>query len=94
MRHIPTLAVTTTQADYGVNALHADREGVIKVSAFYPRFNTSLTYQGTVDLTPELAERLVSEGWDRSKTEDSMREGARYSPSRGSLVCAFLGMFD
>lgn len=114
MPYILTSAAKAMQAEYGVDALHAEGErfvcatqndigtlsivghpqNVDEASSFYPSFNTSLTYQGTVDLTPELAERLVSEGWARSRVEDSMREGARYSPSRGSLVQALPGMFD
>lgn len=112
--HHVAVCAKTTQANQSVDALHADREGVVcatqddigmrailghpqgvdKAPSFYPPYNTSLTYQGTVDLTPELAERLVSKGWARSKIEDLMCEGARYSPRRGSLVHALPGMFD
>lgn len=86
--------VCATQDDIVTRAILGHPQDVDKASSFDRRINTSLTYQGTVDLTPELAERLVSEGWARSRIEDSMREGARCSPSRGSLVHALPGMFD
>ena len=37
--------------------------------------------EGAEDLTPELIEVLVTQGWEREALESGAREGARYSPS-------------
>lgn len=105
MRYIRTSAAKATQAEYGVAALHAEGERLVGATqtetgtrAIPGRLQdvnaASLTYQGTVDLTPEVIERLVAAGWSRSKIKDAVRRGARCLPSQNSLVYALPGMFD
>ena len=41
---------------------------------------------GAEELRPELIDHLVAQGWERQSLENGAREGARYSPSRDSLL--------
>ena len=86
--------VCATQDGIVTRAVPGHPQDVDTAAFFDSPFDMALTYHGAVELTPELAERLVSEGWARNKIDDGMREGARYSPGRGSLVHALPGMFD
>ena len=86
--------VCATQDGIVTRAILGHLKDVYTAPFFDSPFDTSLTYHDTVDLTPELIGCLVSEGWARTKIEHSMRDGARYSLSRGSLVHALPGMFD
>ncbi len=47
---------------------------------------TRITGEDAVDLTPELALRLIADGWDAKMIEEGTRDGARYSPRRNSLL--------
>ncbi|MNY55702.1 hypothetical protein D3C86_1917060 [compost metagenome] len=42
--------------------------------------------EGAQDLTSDLIEQLVSHGWKLDALEQGAQEGARYSPSRNSLL--------
>lgn len=55
-----------------------------------------MVQEDAVELTPELAQRLVAQGWDSKMIEAAKAEGARYSPSRNSLLTpqAFGGFDD
>lgn len=39
-----------------------------------------------VPLTPEIIQQLVASGWSRAQLEEAARQGARYSPSRDSVL--------
>lgn len=39
-----------------------------------------------LDLTPDLVARLIADGWEVKSIEEGRRGGARFSPSRNSLV--------
>jgi hypothetical protein len=39
-----------------------------------------------IDLTPDLVERLLGSGWERKPLEEAVVKGARYSPSRNSIL--------
>ena len=57
-----------------------------KAQSFHRKFSDIFMQDGAQELTPELIERLVEQGWERKVLEDSAREGARYSPSRNTLL--------
>jgi hypothetical protein len=40
----------------------------------------------TVPITPDIIVQLVRSGWDRSQLEQAIRQGARYSPRRNSVL--------
>jgi hypothetical protein len=69
---------------------HLDR-----AQSVHKKFSEIFVQDGTQELTSELIERLVSQGWEREVLEDGVREEARYSPAHNSLVYpAFAGGFD
>jgi hypothetical protein len=83
--------VTTEHALIGTRTIMgyplAELRGVIdKAQSFDKRFNTLIRQEDAVDLTPALIERLLADGWDAKMIEDGVRDGARYSPSRNSLL--------
>lgn len=84
-------SVTTEHALIGTRVIMgyplAELRRVIdKAQSFDKRFNTLILQEDAVDLTPELIERLLADGWDAKMIEDGARDGARYSPSRNSLL--------
>lgn len=42
--------------------------------------------EDTVPMTPEIIDRLVKSGWQRAQLELAIRQGARYSPGRDSVL--------
>jgi hypothetical protein len=62
------------------------RQAIDKAQSFDKRFSTLMLQDDAVELTPELSDRLVAQGWERKAIEDGQRDGARYSPSRNSLL--------
>jgi len=42
--------------------------------------------EDTVPMTPEVIEQLVKSGWQRAQLEVAIRQGARYSPGRDSVL--------
>lgn len=71
------------------------RPHIDKAQSFHRRFAAIFGHEDTVEITPELAERFVAKGWDRKMLDEAIREGARYSPSRDSIITApIAGGFD
>lgn len=72
------------------------RQWIDKAQSFDKRFSTLMLQDDAVDLTPDLVRRLITEGWDPRMIEDGVRDGARYSPSRNTLLYpqAFGGFGD
>ena len=66
--------------------LAALRPHIDKAQSFHKRFNSLILQEDAVDLTPELVERLVAEGWEKKVINEGLQNGARYSPSRNSLL--------
>lgn len=66
--------------------LHELRQAIDKAQSFDKRLNMIFGQEGAEDLTPELIEGLVAQGWEREALESGAREGARYSPIRNSLL--------
>lgn len=66
--------------------LHELRQAIDKAQSFDKRVNTIFGQEGAEDLTPELIDLLVAQGWERQTLEDGARDGARYSPGRNSLL--------
>lgn len=64
------------------------RKAIEKAQSFDKRFNMLFGQEDAIDLTPDLVERLVAQGWERKLLEDGAREGARYSPSRDTILTA------
>ncbi len=62
------------------------RQAIDKAQSFDKRFGTIIAQEDAVDLTPELTARLLAQGWEPKVIEDGVRDGARYSPSRNSLL--------
>jgi hypothetical protein len=66
-----------------------------KAQSFHKRFGVLFGQEDAVDLTPDLVERFVAKGWDRKMLDDAVRQGARYSPSRDTIITApIAGGFD
>lgn len=59
-----------------------------KAQSFHKRFDALFGQADTVDLTPDLVARLVAKGWDHKMLEAAVRQGARYSPSRDTILTA------
>src|SRR4051812_21870703 len=59
-----------------------------KAQSFDKRFNALFGQEDAVDLTPDLIERFVAKGWDRKVLDGAVRHGARYSPSRDTIITA------
>lgn len=62
------------------------RQAIDRAQSFDKRSHTIFGQEGAEDLTPELIEHLVAQGWEREALENGAHEGARYSPSRNSLL--------
>lgn len=62
------------------------RQAIDKAQSFDRRVNMIFGQDGAEDLTPERIDLLVAQGWERKSLEDGAREGARYNPSRNSLL--------
>ena len=62
------------------------RRVIDKAQSFDKRFNTVFLQEDAVDLTPELVERLLADSWDAKALSDAVASGARYSPSRNSIL--------
>lgn len=62
------------------------RRWIDKAQAYGKRFDTSIAQDDAIDLTPDLAARLIAEGWEAKSIEEGRRDGARFSPSRNILV--------
>lgn len=79
-------------AGYPVDELRAQLE---RAQSLPKRIDAIFNQDGAEDLTPELIDRLVSQGWERKRLEEGARAGARYSRSRDSLLLpAMAGGFD
>jgi hypothetical protein len=71
------------------------RPHIDRAQSIHKKFDEVFMQDGAEDLTPELIERLVSQGWERKRLENGARDGARYSPSRNTLLYpAITGGFD
>lgn len=71
------------------------RPHIDKAQSFHRRFAAIFGHEETVEITPELVERFLAKGWDRKMLDEAIREGARYSPSRDSIITApIAGGFD
>jgi hypothetical protein len=66
--------------------IHDLRHAIDKAQSFDKRANMIFGQDGAEDLTAELIDHLVAQGWERQSLEDGAHEGARYSPSRDSLL--------
>ncbi|MNV53768.1 hypothetical protein D3C71_1459270 [compost metagenome] len=66
--------------------LHELRQAIDKAQSFDKRLNMIFGQEGAQDLTSDLIEQLVSHGWKLDALEQGAQEGARYSPSRNSLL--------
>jgi len=42
--------------------------------------------EDTVPMTPDVIEQLAQSGWERAQLEQAVRQGARYSPGRNSVL--------
>lgn len=42
--------------------------------------------EGSVDLTPEIIQQLVGQGWQEEQLLEAARQGAVYSPSRNTVL--------
>ncbi len=93
-------AVHTEHPDIGARVvlgypLDELRAHLDRAQSFHRKFDAIFMQDGAEDLTPELIDQLVSQGWKRESLEDGARDGARYSPSRNSLLYpAIAGGFD
>lgn len=66
-----------------------------KAQSFHKKFGVLFGQEDAVDITPELVERFVAKGWDRKMLDDAVRQGARYSPSRDTIITPpIAGGFD
>lgn len=71
------------------------RPHIDRAQSFHKRFATLIAQEDAVALTPDLVERLASKGWDRKVIADAIQHGARYSPSRDSIITPpIVGGFD
>lgn len=71
---------------YGFPTVELKEAIKLASESFEGRFESVFLQRDAVPLNPELIEKLVSDGWNRSVLEDGYREGARYSPSRGTIL--------
>lgn len=55
------------------------------------RMTEILEQEGVVELTPEVVAQLVRTGWNESELLKAARQGARYSPSRNTILFAAVG---
>lgn len=83
--------VETDHADIGTRAIHGYplrelREAIDSAQSFDKRLSLIFGQEGAQELTPELVEALVAQGWQRDVLEAGVQDGARYSPSRNSLL--------
>lgn len=62
------------------------RQAIDRAQSADKRFRTLMAQEDAVDLTPELTARLLAQGWEPTVIEEGVRIGARYSPSRNSLL--------
>jgi hypothetical protein len=85
--------VDTEHAAIGKRHIHGYpmdelRKAIDKAQSFDKRFKALFGQEDAVDLTPDLIERFVAKGWDRKVLDDAVRHGARYSPSRDTIITA------
>ncbi|CAG9186448.1 hypothetical protein [Cupriavidus pampae] len=66
--------------------IHELRQAIDKAQSFDKRANTIFGQDGAEDLTPGLIDHLVAQGWERQSLGNGARDGARYNPSRDSLL--------
>lgn len=87
----PGFVVETTHPEIG-NRLIAGypvdelRTWIDKAQSQSARFHALFDQADAVDLTSELIDRLVAEGWSREALDEAKQAGDRYSPSRNSLL--------
>jgi len=84
-------AVATEHPAVGVRAitgypLEELRKWIDKAQSLQKRFNTLIAQDDALELSPKLAEQLIATGWDAKNIEEARAYGARYSPSRNSLL--------
>ena len=57
-----------------------------KAQSVERRIEAVIVQADAIDLTPETMTELVRSGWSQQSLDEAAREGARYSPSRNSLL--------
>ena len=62
------------------------RKFIDKAQSVERRIDAVIAQADAMDLTPETMAELVRSGWSQPSLEEAAREGARYSPSRNSLL--------
>lgn len=62
------------------------RDAIFKVESFAKRMSEVFTNRDTVEISDELLEQLVHQGWKREDLEHARSAGAEYSPKRNSLL--------
>lgn len=77
--------VETNHPAIGTRRIHAYpldelRQAIAKSRSFDKRFGALFEQEDAVDLTPELIERLIAQGWDQSVIAQTAGNGARYKP--------------
>ena len=75
------------QRKSGKSRISILRKASNKAQSFDKRLNMIFGQEGAEDLTPEIIEQLLAEGWERETLKRGAQEGARYSPSRGAACC-------
>lgn len=79
---LPEVGTRSIQG-YAIDRL---REVVHDVQSFEDKFASTILQTDAIDITPEIIEQLVADGWERSTLEQAIQAGARYSPSRHSVL--------
>jgi hypothetical protein len=64
------------------------RRHLDKAQSVQRRIGALFGQDDAVDLSPDLVERFIAKGWDRKVLDEAVRHGARYSPSRDTLITA------
>lgn len=87
----PMFEVKTEHAEIGHRSIEgypfdAIRKVLEKAQSTERRMVDIFMRPDGVPLTPELVEKLVSEGMERAVLEEGLKHGATYSPSRDSLL--------
>ena len=62
------------------------RKLIDKAQSVERRIDAVIFQTDAIDLTPETMTELVRSGWSQQSLDEAAREGARYSPSRNSLL--------
>ncbi len=62
------------------------RRVIDKAQSFDKRFDSVMLQSDAIDLTPELVARLLRSGWNAKMLEEAVANGARYSPSRNTIL--------